>query len=83
MRAQLQALGRTLPALWARGYFPAVQQQELLRSLIRRVIVTRPVPATVEAKIVWVSGAVTALEMHPLMQRQTDVGQYPHCVERV
>jgi hypothetical protein len=32
---------------------------------------------------VWVSGAVTALEVHPPIQRQTDVGQYPHFVERV
>jgi hypothetical protein len=32
---------------------------------------------------VWVSGAVTALAVHPPMQRQTDVRTYPHFVERV
>ena len=83
MRAQLHAVERTLPELWARGHFTAAQQKELIRSLIRRVIVTRPVPDTVEAKIVWVSGAVTTLQVHPPIQRQTDVGQYPQFVERV
>ena len=83
MRAQLHAVERTLPELWARGHFTATQQKELIRSLIRRVIVTRPVPDTVEAKIVWVSGAVTTLQVHPPIQRQTDVGQYPQFVERV
>ena len=83
MRAQLQALGRTLPELWARGHFTAAHQKELIRSLIRRVMVTRHVPATVEAKIVWVSGAVTSLQVHPPILRQTDVGEYPHFVERV
>jgi DNA invertase Pin-like site-specific DNA recombinase len=83
MRAQVQALGQSLPELWAQGHFTAAQQKELLRSLIRRVMVTRPVPDTVEAKIVWVSGTVTALQVHPPIQRQTDVGQYPHFVERV
>jgi len=47
------------------------------------VLVTRPVPDTVEAKIVWVSGAVTALEVHPPILRQTDVRAYAHFVERV
>jgi DNA invertase Pin-like site-specific DNA recombinase len=83
MRAQLQTLGRTLPGLWAGGHFSPAQQKELVRSLIRRVIVTRPVPDTVEAKVVWVSGAVTLLHVHPPILRQTDVGDYRHFVERV
>src|SRR5215813_4177803 len=83
MRAQLQALGQSLPALWARGHFTAAQQKELLRSLIRHVLVARPVPDMVEAKIVWVSGAVTLLQVHPPTLRQSDVHDYAQFVERV
>jgi DNA invertase Pin-like site-specific DNA recombinase len=83
MRAQLQALGQSLPTLWARGHFTAAQQKELLRSLIRHVLVARPVPDMVEAKIVWVSGAVTLLQVHPSILRQSDVHGYAQFVERV
>jgi DNA invertase Pin-like site-specific DNA recombinase len=83
LRTQLQALGQSLPELWARGHFTAAQQKELLRSLIRRVLVTRPVPDTVEAKIVWVSGAMTPLQVHPPILRQSDVHGYAQFVERV
>jgi len=83
MRAQLQAFGQSLPTLWARGHFTAAQQKELLRSLIRHVLVARPVPDMVEAKIVWVSGAVTLLQVHPPILRQSDVHGYAQFVERV
>ena len=83
MRTQLQALGQSLPTLWARGHFTAAQQKELLRSLIRHVLVARPVPDMVEAKIVWVSGAVTLLQVRPPILRQSDVQGYTQFVERV
>jgi DNA invertase Pin-like site-specific DNA recombinase len=82
-RAQLQELGRTLPELWTHGHFTPAQQKELVRSLIRRIVVTRPVPDTVEAKVVWVSGAATPLQVHPPILRQTDVGGYEAFVTRV
>jgi DNA invertase Pin-like site-specific DNA recombinase len=83
MAAHLRDLGQSLPALWAQGRFTPAQQKELLRSLIRHVIVTRPVPDTVEAKVVWLSGAVTPLEVHPPILRQSDVHGYAQFVERV
>jgi hypothetical protein len=83
MRARLQELGRTLPELWAHGHFTPAQQKELVCSLVRRIVVTRPVPDTVEAKVVWVSGAVTPLQVHPPILRQTDVGSYEDFVTRV
>jgi DNA invertase Pin-like site-specific DNA recombinase len=83
MSAQLRDLGRTLPDLWARGQFTPAQQKEMVRSLIRTVIVTRPVLDTVEARVVWVSGAVTPLQVHPPMLRQADVRGYEYFVERV
>lgn len=83
MAAQLRDLGRTLPALWAQGQFTPAQQKELVRSLIRQVILTRPAPDTVEAQVVWVSGAVTPLHVHPPILRQSDVHGYEQFVERV
>jgi DNA invertase Pin-like site-specific DNA recombinase len=83
MKEQLRDLGRHLPELWASGRLTATHQKELLRSLIRRVIVTRPVPDTVEAKVVWVSGAVTPLQVHPAILRGADVSDYERFVERV
>jgi hypothetical protein len=83
MAAHLRDLGQSLPALWAQGRFTPAQQKELLRSLIRHVIVTRPVPDMVEAKVVWISGAVTPLEVHPPILRQSDVHGYAQFVERV
>src|SRR5438034_2490121 len=54
MKEQLQDIGRHLPAMWASGCLTPAHQKEVLRSLIRRIIVTRPTPDTVEARIVWV-----------------------------
>ena len=54
-----------------------------MRRLIRRVIVTRPIPDTTEAKIVWVSGAVTPLTVHPPILRGADVSRYEAFVARV
>jgi len=65
LAAQVRDLGRRLPELWASGRQTPVQQKEMLRSLIRRVIVTRPVPDTLDAKVVWVSRAATSLTLHP------------------
>jgi hypothetical protein len=83
MAAQLRDLGRTLPDLWAQGQFTPAQQKGLVCSLIRQVIVTRPVPDTVEAKVVWISGAVKPLQVHPPILRQSNVHGYEQFVERV
>jgi len=83
LREQLRDLGHALPTWWASGRLTPSQQQELLRSLIRRVIVTRPVPDTIEAKVVWVSGAVSPLTVHPPILRGAEVSDYPAFVARV
>jgi DNA invertase Pin-like site-specific DNA recombinase len=83
LAAQLRDLGRCLPALWASGRLTPTQQKELLRSLIRRVIVTRPVPDTLEVRVVWVSGAVTPLTLHPPIQHKEAVAGYEEFVARV
>ncbi len=83
LRQQLRDVGRHLPALWAGGRLSPAQQKELLRSLIRRVILTRPVPDEVQIKIVWVSGAITPLAIHPRLLRSGSVQAYPQFVEQV
>ncbi len=83
LKEQLRDIGHHLPALWGSGQLTAAQQKELVRSLIRRVIVTRPVPDTVEARVVWVSGAVTALTVHPPILRAADVSNYEEFVAQV
>jgi DNA invertase Pin-like site-specific DNA recombinase len=83
MQAQLRDLGRTLPDLWRKGHLKPEQKKELLRSLIRRVVIRRPFADTVEAKVVWVSGAVSTLAVHPPLLRQSDRPNYEHFVERL
>jgi hypothetical protein len=80
---QVRDLGRHLPDLWASGRLTPAQQKEMLRSLIRRVVVTRPAPDTLEVKVVWISGAVTPLTLHPSLQHKEDSSTYEACVARI
>jgi hypothetical protein len=83
MQAQLRALGRTLPECWRRGGLKPDQKTDLVRSLIRRVIIRRPFADTVEAKVGWVRGAVSTLAVHPPVLRQVDLSNYEDFVERL
>jgi DNA invertase Pin-like site-specific DNA recombinase len=83
LRAQLRDVGRHLPTLWAGGRLEPPQKKELLRSLLRRVVVTRPAPATVDLTLVWVSGAMSQLTVQPRLHRTVDVRDYARLVERV
>jgi hypothetical protein len=83
MRLQLRDVGQHLPQLWASGRLTPEQQKELLRSLIRRVVVTKPTPDMLEAKLVWISGAITPLKVYPPIQRGADLQDYEHLVERI
>jgi DNA invertase Pin-like site-specific DNA recombinase len=83
LRAQLRDVGRHLPALWTGDRLTPAQRKELLRSLVRRVLVRRPTLDTLEATVVWVSGAVTPLTLHPPIHRTVDVGRHEEFVVRV
>jgi DNA invertase Pin-like site-specific DNA recombinase len=83
LRAQLGDLGPALPALWASGRLTPAHQKELLRSLIRRVVFNRPTPDLVEARVVWVSGAVSLLAVDPPLHRSRDLGDYDRLVARI
>jgi len=51
--------------------------------LIRRVVLTRPQPDTVEANVIWVSGAMTPLVIHPPVWRLADLSGHERLVARV
>jgi hypothetical protein len=80
---QLRDLSTRLPSLWESGRLRPEQQKELLRSLIRRVVLNRPVPETVEVTIVWVSGAITRLMIEPTVGANVHLRDYPRLVERI
>jgi hypothetical protein len=83
LRTQLADLSTHLPQLWASGRLTAAQQKELLRSLIRRIILTRPRPDEVEAKVVWVSGAMTCLSIRPPVHLTRDLRDHDQFVARI
>ena len=83
LREQLADVSTRLPELWNSGRLLAEHKKALLRSLIRRVILTRPARDTVEVKVVWVSGAITVLTVHPPILRARDLAGYPQLVERI
>lgn len=83
LRTQLQELSTKLPELWRSGRLQPEQQKALLRSLIRRVILSRPMPARIDLRIVWVSGAITPLTLDPPVYRITEIGNYEQLVARV
>jgi DNA invertase Pin-like site-specific DNA recombinase len=83
MQAQLAELSTHLPDLWGSGRLQPEHQKALLRSLIRRVILSRPAPARIELRIVWVSGAFTPLTLAPPVYRTCELGNYGPLVERI
>jgi DNA invertase Pin-like site-specific DNA recombinase len=83
LAAQLRDVGRHLPALWASGRLTPAHQKELLRSLVRRVVLARPAPARLEVTVVWVSGAVTPVTLQPPTYRTTDVPRYDELADRI
>ena len=83
LHTQLVDLSTHLPALWASGRLTVEQQKELLRSLIRRIILTRPKPDEVEAKVVWVSGAMTRLSIRPPVHLTRDLRDHDQLVARI
>src|SRR5215510_296146 len=83
MQAPLRDLGHPRPGRWRQGPLKPAQKKELVRSLMRRVVIRRPWADTVEATVVWVSGAVSALTVHPPLLRQADRQNYDRFVERL
>jgi DNA invertase Pin-like site-specific DNA recombinase len=83
LRRQLEQMSTTLPALWSSGALCNEHKKRLLRSLIRRVIVTRRAPDRLEAKIVWMSDHFSTLEVIPPIHRQADASRYTELIARL
>jgi hypothetical protein len=83
LRQQLRDLGQELPALWASGRLTAAHQKTLLRSLIHRVILSRPAPETIEIKVVWVSGAFSVLHVPATVHCGSSLHDYDQFVARL
>ncbi len=81
LREQFQAVSERLPELWPR--LPNAHKKELLRSLIRRVIIRRPAADRLEIRIVWISGGYTDRTAWTPILRERDVSGYDQMVERV
>jgi DNA invertase Pin-like site-specific DNA recombinase len=83
LRAQLSDLGRHLPELWDGGRLSVEHKKELLRSLIRHTVLSRPQSESTEIRIVWISGAVTTLSVSQPLRRSKDLSNYEEMVERI
>jgi len=83
LRAGLADLGRRLPELWDSGRLSVEHKKELLRSLIRRTVLSRPRANSVEVRIVWVSGAVSTLSVRQPLRRSRDLPDYEVMVEKI
>ncbi len=79
----LRDVGPRLPELWASGRLTVIHKKELLRSLIRRVILTRPAADRIAIRIVWVSGAYSEVEARPPIWRTADLEGYEQLAARV
>jgi DNA invertase Pin-like site-specific DNA recombinase len=83
LRAHLRDLGHQLPALWDSGRLTPAHQKDLLRSLIRRVVLSRPTPDAIAVKVVWVSGAYSELRVATVVHRGADLPNYERFSARV
>ncbi len=83
LRAGLADLGRRLPELWDSGRLSVEHKKELLRSLIRHTILSRPQAESVEIRIVWISGAVSKLSVRQPIRRVRDLSDYEAMVEKI
>jgi DNA invertase Pin-like site-specific DNA recombinase len=83
VRQQLQHMAGVLPQLWANEVISNVQKKELLRCLIRGVILKRIRPDTVEVRILWVSGHYTVLNARTTTQHTSQVSEYKLLLKRI
>ncbi len=63
LQTAFKAIGQHLPSLWQRGLVSQPQKKALLRCLIDKVVLHRPSPEWVQARIVWRGGDTTTLSI--------------------
>lgn len=63
LQTAFQAIGQHLPAIWQQDLLSQRQKKALLRCLIDKVVLHRPSPEWVQARIVWRGGESTELQI--------------------
>jgi DNA invertase Pin-like site-specific DNA recombinase len=63
VRTALADLGKQLPTIWDTGVLSWAQKKALLRCLIDKVVIHRPVPDHVHTRIVWRGGDTTTFDV--------------------
>ena len=63
LQTAFKDIGQHLPAIWRQGLLSRPQKKALLRCLIDKVVLHRPTPEWVQARIVWRGGETTALHI--------------------
>src|SRR5713101_4643111 len=63
LQTAFRAIGQHLPTLWRQGLLSQPQKKALLRCLIEKVVLHRPSPEWVQARIVWRGGETTTLQI--------------------
>jgi DNA invertase Pin-like site-specific DNA recombinase len=81
LRDLFRDVSTRLPELWPK--LSNAQKKELLRSLISHVIVKRPVPDQIEARIVWISGHYSDHTGITPVHGEQDVTGYDDMVDRI
>jgi len=63
LRSAFEAIGQQLPEIWKQDLLSQSQKKGLLRCLIDKVIIHRSQRDTVQTRIVWKGGVVSAMEL--------------------
>lgn len=63
LQTAFKAIGQHLPTLWRQGFLSQPQKKALLRCLIDKVVLQRPTPEWVQARIVWRGGDTSTLSI--------------------
>ena len=63
LQTAFKAIGQHLPTVWQQGLLSQQQKKGVLRCLIDKVVVHRPSPEWVQARIVWRGGETTTLQI--------------------
>ena len=63
LRQAFNDIGRRLPQVWAAGVLSPAQKKSLLRCLVDKVVLDKPVREQVQVRIVWRGGDHTTLTL--------------------
>lgn len=83
LRAALTDVGANLPALWHSGALSREHQKALLRCLIDKVVLHRPVHDRIRTRIVWRGGDTTTFDVPVAVGAFAGLAAAPELEERI